>query len=169
MNVSIIAALTADGLIGRNAHHVADWTTPEDKRHFVQITKQAGAVVMGAKTFATIGRALPGRRTIVYTSRPETIRAEGVETTAEPAADLVARLASEGHEGLTVCGGAQIYSLFMEAGLVNELYLNVHPLLFGQGVGLFNGPLESELLLQAATPQPGGTVLLHYVVKAAAS
>ncbi|MEK7152944.1 MAG: dihydrofolate reductase, partial [Patescibacteria group bacterium] len=84
--------LTADGFIGRDASHLSDWTSPEDKKLFIRLTKEAGVMVMGSRTFATIGRALPGRKTIVYTSKPEDFVMEGVEATSETPADLVARL-----------------------------------------------------------------------------
>jgi dihydrofolate reductase len=176
MPTFIIAALTADGFIARTAHHLSDWTSREDKQLFVRLTKQAGVMVMGSATFATIGRALPGRRTIVYTRHPERIKAEGVEiaapgveTTSEPPAALVKRLAGEGVTGLAVCGGAQIYSLFMRAGAVDELYLTISPLLFGQGIRLFNSSLDVKLellgqeLLGQESPNPA-EILLHYRV-----
>jgi dihydrofolate reductase len=61
MKVFVIAALSADGFIAQAEDHVADWTGTEDKKLFVQLTKEAGIMVMGSKTLATIGRALPGR------------------------------------------------------------------------------------------------------------
>lgn len=164
MKVFLIAALTADGFIGRSAEHLADWTSKEDKRLFVRLTKEAGAMVMGAKTFATIGRALPGRRMIVYTRRPETITAEGVETTSEDPVELVGRLAQEGASGLAICGGASIYSLFMQAGVVNELYLTIEPVLFGTGIPLFGQSLENKLSLLACEQLNTNTVLLHYAL-----
>jgi dihydrofolate reductase len=90
MKVVLIAALSADGFIGRHSTHTADWTGTADKRLFVRVTKALGTMVMGASTFATIGRALPGRRTIVYTHHPERVTAAGVETTAQ--ANLVDEL-----------------------------------------------------------------------------
>lgn len=165
MKVFLIAALTADGFIGRHSEHLADWTSPEDKRLFVRLTKQAGAMVMGARTFQTIGRALPGRRMIVYSSHPETIAAEGVEVTSEDPVALVARLESEGAAALAVCGGASIYSLFMEAGAVDELYLTIEPVLFGKGVPLFASELEINLSLLDTEKLNAHTVLLHYAVQ----
>lgn len=164
MKTVLIAAVTADGFIGRSAEHLADWTGGADKKLFVEVTKQAGTLVMGSRTFATIGRALPGRRTIVYTSRPESVTAEGVETTAEPPAELVARLAREGAPGLAVCGGASIYGQFMAAGVVDELYLTIAPLVFGTGVHLFDQTLECKLRLLEVKPLDGDTLLLHYRV-----
>lgn len=165
MKTVIVAAVTADGFIGRTSEHLADWTGKADKKLFVQVTKEAGVMVMGSRTFATIGRALAGRRTIVYTSRPDEITAAGVETTNEAPAELVARLAREGAAGLAVVGGASIYGQFMEAGVVDELYLTVAPLLFGTGVPLFRTTLEARLELLEQSPLDDDTVLLHYRVK----
>jgi dihydrofolate reductase len=164
MKTVLVAALTADGFIGRSSDHLADWTGKADKKLFVRVTKEMGVMVMGSRTFATIGRALPGRRTIVYTSRPEEITAEGVETTGEPPADLVKRLQQEGANGLAVAGGASIYNQFMKAGVVDELYLTITPVLFGQGVRLFTDEMAISLELIDHTALDEDTILLHYKV-----
>jgi dihydrofolate reductase len=164
MKVFIVAATTADGFIGRTADHLADWSSKEDKKLFVKLTKEAGTMVMGSKTFATIGRALPGRKTIVYTRDPHESDIDDVTFTNEAPADLVNRLANEGHESLAICGGASIYSLFMESGVVDELYLTIEPVVFGTGVPLFGNTLENGLTLLSAENLNPSTVLLHYSV-----
>lgn len=164
MKTFIIAAVTADGFIGKHAGHTADWTGGEDKKVFVQLTKEAGVIVMGSRTFGTIGRALPGRRNIVYTKHPELITAEGVETTTEPPAELLDRLTREGTQAIAICGGTSIYDLFMRAGLVDELYLTISPLLFGDGVRLFENSLEASLRLLDTSPVGTNSILLHYTV-----
>jgi dihydrofolate reductase len=165
MKVFILAALTADGLIGRDATHLADWTSSEDKKLFVKLTKKAGVIVMGSKTYGTIGRVLPGRRMVVYTRQPDDLSTDGVETTSEPPRELIKRLESEGAKGIAVCGGASIYDLFMEAGVVDELYLTIEPLLFGKGVSLFSHSKEAHLELLDSHTFSSGTIQLHYAVK----
>jgi dihydrofolate reductase len=164
MKTVLVAAVTADGFIGRDASHLADWTGKADKKLFVDVTKEAGIMVMGSRTFATIGRALPGRRTIVYTSNPQAITADGVETTSEAPATLAKRLEQQGAHGLAICGGASIYQQFMAAGIVDELYLTVAPLLFGTGVPLFSGELHAQLQLLDTRQLDENTMLLHYKV-----
>jgi dihydrofolate reductase len=167
MKVFLVAAITADGFIGRNAGHLADWTSREDKKLFVRLTKQAGTMVMGSKTFATIGRALPGRKTIVYTTRPNEFSVDGVEATDESPVELVARLENDGVKALAVCGGASIYALFMDAGVVDELYLTIEPLLFGTGVPLFSSELDCKLSLLDLEKLNEHSILLHYAVQKA--
>lgn len=164
MKVFIIAAISADGFIARDATDLADWTSTEDKKLFVSLTKEAGVMVMGATTLATIGRALPGRRTIVYTTHPEDINIEGIEPTAEDPKLLVERLKAEGANAVAICGGRSVYSLFMQAGLVDELYLTVEPTVFGDGIGLFKTPLDAKLSLLEATNLNKDAILLHYSI-----
>lgn len=164
MKVFLIAAITADGFIGRGSSHQADWTGKADKKVFVELTKAAGTIIMGSKTFATIGRALPGRRNIVYTSNPAKITAENVEATSEPPEELLARLEREGTRAVAICGGASIYSLFMDHRLADELYLTIVPVLFGQGLTLFSSELATNLELVETTDLEGGAILLHYKV-----
>lgn len=130
----------------------------------MRLTKEAGVIVMGSKTYATIGRALPGRRNIMYTSRPNETAIEGVEPTSETPAQLIHRLEQDGHGGLAVCGGASIYNLFMQAGVVTDLYLTIEPVLFGDGVRLLSEPLEQQLELVESKPLNAHTMLLHYTV-----
>lgn len=164
MKTFIIAAMTADGFIGRDSDHTANWTGGEDKKIFRQLTKEAGVMVMGNRTFATIGHALPGRRTIVYTRTPGSIVAEGVEATDEAPAELLKRLEQEDTHAVAVCGGTTVYDLFMQAGVVDELYFTISPRLFGQGLPLFTHALTASLCLLESTPLADGSVLLHYTV-----
>lgn len=166
MHVFILASITADGFIGRDDQHTSlDWTSPEDKRHFVATTKAAGVMVMGSKTFATIGRGLPGRKTYVYTSQPDKLHGmEGVEPVSIPPAELLQKLQTEGYEQVAVCGGASIYSLFLEAGVVDELVLTVEPLVFGKGLSLLAQRTDVRLRLTASQPLNDNTLLLRYAV-----
>lgn len=170
MKITLIAAISADGKIAQNAKQSSlDWTSKEDTRFFADKTKDIGAVVMGRKTFETIGRPLKDRRTIVMSSTggSETEKFEGrdgVEWTRETPAELVARLSKKGLTGLAVCGGSTIYSQFLEAGLVNELFLTVEPVLFGDGVPLASGFGRIDLKLVESKPMGGG-ILLHFLTQ----
>ena len=71
MKVILMLAMTVDGKIARSTDHAADWTSKEDKKAFVEATKEAGAIIMGRNTFETIGRPLPGRLNLILTSTPD--------------------------------------------------------------------------------------------------
>ncbi|MGD0284667.1 MAG: dihydrofolate reductase family protein [Candidatus Saccharimonadales bacterium] len=164
MKVFIIACLTADGFIGQNADHLSTtWTSPEDTKFFIKMSKEAGVVVMGSRTFSTINRSLPGRRLIVYTPNADDIKVADVETTNEDPVALVKRLENEGAQAVAIAGGASIYAMFMASGVVDELYLTIEPVIFGQGLPLFNETLPAIKLTlidsQALNPN---TMMLHY-------
>lgn len=163
IKVFLIAAMSADGFIARAHNELADWTSKEDKKVFVELTKRAGVMVMGSTTFQTIGRALPGRRNIVYTHK--SIDIEGIETTQETPQELIKRLESEGHAELAVCGGSAIYDMFLQAGVVDELYLTVEPLLFGDGITLAHSSLRTSLKLLERKPLNDDVILMHYEVR----
>lgn len=65
--ITLIVARAANGVIGLN--NTLPWQLPEDLRHF-KATTLGHVLVMGRKTFESIGRPLPGRRTIVLTRDP---------------------------------------------------------------------------------------------------
>ncbi|PRY63632.1 dihydrofolate reductase [Knoellia remsis] len=100
--VSLIAAVGRNGVIG--AEGGMPWHLPEDFRFFKRTT-MGHPMVMGRKTFESIGRVLPGRRTIVVTRQADWRHAD-VETAHSFAEGL--DLAGPGEE-VFVVGGGEIY------------------------------------------------------------
>lgn len=101
--VSLIAAVARNGVIGLDG--AMPWHLPEELAHF-KATTMGHALVMGRRTFDSIGRALPGRRTVVVTRDP-TWHHPGVET-AHSFAEAIS-LAGPADE-VFVAGGAQVYA-----------------------------------------------------------
>lgn len=158
----IIAALTADGYIAKHEHHPASWTSKADKKTFVSLTKKAGVVIMGSRTFETIGHPLKDRRTIVY-AKDKTY--EGVETTKEDPEKLLEKLEKEGVKEVAICGGTSIYTLFMERGLIQKLFLTIEGVLFGKGINIFNKDLDIKLSLVSSRQIGDNTILLEYNIE----
>jgi dihydrofolate reductase len=161
MHTFIIAAISADGYIAKDEHHPAFWTSKEDKKRFVELTKRAGVVVMGSSTFKTLPRPLKERVNIVY-SRSQTF--EGAEVTQKNPVELLAELESRGFKEVAICGGSYIYSMFMKSNMVNMLYLTVEPIIFGAGVRLFNEEMHFQLTLVSSVQTENGALLLEYKV-----
>lgn len=167
MKILFVAAVSMDGYVAQSAEQNSlEWTSKEDTQFFVQKTKEAGVVVMGRKTFDTIGRPLKGRRLIVMTRQPSlSFEGEGVEYTTASATALIEQLASEGVEQVVIAGGPQIWSLFLEAGLVTDVFLTVEPVLFGGGVRFcaLDQPMRFELVESRQLNEHA--VMQHYCVK----
>jgi dihydrofolate reductase len=101
--LSIIVAMDEDGVIGRAGS--LPWHLPDDLRHF-KATTMGHVLVMGRRTLDSIGRALPGRRTVVLSRNPAFHPPEGVEVAADLEAALsLVRDAPE----VFVVGGASVY------------------------------------------------------------
>ena len=102
--LSLIVAVAENGVIGRD--NALPWHIPEDLRWFKQVTS-GKTVVMGRKTFQSIGRPLPNRLNIVVTRAPG-FAAEGVQI----AHSLDEAIGKGGDGEILVIGGS---SLFAEA------------------------------------------------------
>ncbi len=169
MHTFIIAAVSADGFIACHDSHLSTkWTSKEDLQFFSQRTKQAGACVMGYSTFATIGRPLPGRVIYVLTRDASKLAGcdpEFVRPVECAPAELAHRVQADGFSELAVCGGASVYAQFMQAGLVDTLYLTYEPIVFGQGISLFSEGMEQHLELQELRKLNDHAVLHTYSVQ----
>lgn len=114
--IALIAAQAENRVIGLD--NKMPWHLPEDLQYFKKITL-GKPVIMGRKTFESIGRPLPGRTNIVVT-RQSDWRAEGVVTA--PSLEQALSLAEqESPDELMVIGGAQIYAEALP--LAQRIYL----------------------------------------------
>jgi dihydrofolate reductase len=116
--LSIVVAMNQKGLIGQEGR--LPWRLPEDLKHFKKIT-MGHPVIMGRKTFASIGRPLPGRTNILLSRQPH-FAAAGMETCHSLAEALdFARQSPGGQEECFIIGGAEIYALAYD--LVDRIYV----------------------------------------------
>lgn len=124
-----MVAMASNGVIGRENR--LPWHLPEDLRYFKRITL-GKPIIMGRKTFESIGRPLPGRPNIVVSrsvdwSAPGVTVADSLESALHSAQALAA---ASGAEELIVIGGAQIYAAALP--LASRLYVTeVHAAVAG--------------------------------------
>lgn len=119
MTLSAIVAMASNRCIGRD--NALPWRLPEDLQHFKRLT-MGHTLVMGRKTYQSIGRPLPGRTTLVVTHQPDW-RAEGVQV-VHSLEEALAR--AEGHE-VFIAGGAQLYAQALPHVRRLHLTLLEHP------------------------------------------
>src|SRR3989304_2358277 len=106
MRISIIAAVAESGVIGRGGK--LPWHLSDDLRRFKRLT-MGHTIVMGRRTWESIGRPLPGRRAIVVSRRPGyRVDDQSVEVaTSLENALLIANAAGE--DEVFIVGGAELY------------------------------------------------------------
>ncbi len=165
MKVILLMAMTVDGKIARHADQFIDWSGAADKKLFVQMTKKAGVLVMGSRTYDTIGHPLPGRKNIVLTRNKNRCSNDKnlVFTDLAPAA-LLEDLKKAGYSEVILGGGSTINSLFARANLIDEMVLTIAPKIFGTGLGLFSDELDLNLQLQSVGKLDTERVVLRYKV-----
>lgn len=114
MRISLIAAMDRNRVIGKN--NKLPWKLPSDLKHFHDLTL-GKTVVMGRRTFESIGRSLPNRTNIVITS-DEGYSAPGAKIVHSVAEALKA---FGEDEEVMIIGGASIYKQFLP--LATKIYL----------------------------------------------
>ncbi len=165
MKVTLMIAVTADGKIAKDASHYPDWTGTADKKFFKQIALDAGVIIMGSATYATIGKPLPNRRNIVITRRTDRVSSHNnLEVTNSQPIEILQKLKLEGFDHALLIGGAQINTLFAKAGLINEMILTYCPKIFGSGLALFSEPLAMDLELLTIKQLEAHVFYAHYRV-----
>lgn len=110
--VALVVAVAENGVIGRNG--ALPWRMPSDLKMFRKVTL-GKPVIMGRKTFQSIGKALAGRDNLVVT-RDAAFKAEGVEAFAsvdEAVARAQALAAARGVDEIAVIGGADIFKAML--------------------------------------------------------
>ena len=167
MKVTLIAELTADGFIAKDDAHLSTrWTSKEDSLFFLERAKHAGHMIVGSKTFATFNRQMKGRKMYVYSRSLEVENAynNDIEVVSLAPKELIADLAKRGIEEVLITGGSSIYTLFMNAGVIDTLLLTHEPVIFGTGVTLFNEAVSAKLQLSLVHNLSDQTKVFEYEV-----
>ncbi len=114
--LSIVVAKAKNNIIGKNNEIV--WHLPEDLKHFRELTT-GHTVIMGRKTYESLGKPLPNRKHIIFSQNPDLkINEENVQVVHSllEIQDLI-----EGEEEAFVIGGAMIYNFLMP--YVKKMYV----------------------------------------------
>ena len=106
MKITLVAAIASNNVIGKE--NSLPWNIPEDLKRFKQMTS-GHTILMGRKTFDSIGRPLPNRQNIVMT-KDENFEQEGIKVIND--FDEALELIKESNEDVFVIGGSKIYELF---------------------------------------------------------
>lgn len=120
MRFNLIAAQSLNGVIGNSGQ--IPWHLPSDMAFFRRMT-EGNVVIMGRKTFESMGRPLPNRRNILLTHNPR-YRADGVEVFhhVDEMVTCVSRTCALGQEAFII-GGEAVYQHFLEKA--STLYLTL--------------------------------------------
>lgn len=155
--ISIIAAIGKNREIGKKNGLL--WHIPEELRHFKQIT-MGHPVIMGRKTYESIGRPLPGRINIVISQSitPGVIRGVMTVKSLESAIELAKK--QPGADGIFIIGGASVFEQALP--LTDKLYLTMVEAEFPDADAFFPNYSDFKKIITQKQEQ-AGEYLLNYL------
>lgn len=171
MKTTLIAAVSLDGYITRHDQPGSGFTSPEDKQFFQQAVLGFDCLIFGARNYQQsrdwIHQHLRQDQLKVVLSRdPSKYRSEQrpnqLEFTDQQPRALVTELEKRGHRNACLLGGGQIYGLFLAEKAVDELWLTLEPVLFGDGIKLAEAKIDLRAELLSHEQLNRSTLLLKY-------
>jgi dihydrofolate reductase len=127
--------------------------------------------LLGRKTYEAAaaqggGGSMPGVKAYVFSRTLKTIPGKGAELVSSDAGDFVRALKAQPGKDIIVMSGGNLASSLLKAGVIDEIGLNVHPVLLGSGVPAFLDPgIRVGLELTECRAIDGGCVFVNYRVK----
>lgn len=117
MSISLIVANTENGVIGKSGD--MPWSMPQELKRFRKLTKNS-IVLMGRKTYETIGKPLDSRHNYILTKGELKIDGAFVFSEIEDALeDMKTRFPNT---EIFIIGGATVYKMFLESNLIDKIY-----------------------------------------------
>ncbi|HEX3253291.1 MAG TPA: dihydrofolate reductase family protein [Pyrinomonadaceae bacterium] len=133
--------------------------------------KTIDTIVMGRRTYEVAARSGPlpvhtGVKTYVLSRTLKKRNTKQLSFVSEDAVDFVRRLKAEDGKDICLMGGGILAKPLLEAGLIDEIGLNIHPVLLGSGVPLFHEmPQQIDLELLKCQQLSNGCVVVTYRTK----
>jgi dihydrofolate reductase len=115
MTLTIVVAISENRAIGKDNKLL--WRLPKDLKHFKEITT-GHTIIMGRKTYESVGKPLPNRRNIIITRQAITIEGCEVVNSIDAAIDLC-----KDEQEVFIVGGSEIYKQAMK--LTDRIYLTI--------------------------------------------
>ena len=161
------------GLMANGCYAVVDESNQSDKINldealpkevnadWAQRVGKIGNLIIGRRTFELFGSHMPGIETVVISHSP--LGDDGVSVVASPA-EALSLLEKKGFDTALVGGGAKLISTFLSRGLVDELYINIYPLI-SKGAYALSENFQASLELIGVEKLNPDIVQLHYRVR----
>lgn len=170
MKVTLYMAMSLNGIIARESNE-EDFLSHKNWETFVELAHLTGCMIWGRKTHEVVKTweksyldEIGDITKVVVTSRSDYAVGDGFERAASPE-DALELLEQQGFKSVILTGGSRLNSSFSKKGLIDEVILNVEPVVLGKGIPLFaEDEFEARLDLLGVKRLDEGLVQLHYKV-----
>lgn len=170
MKTILYMAMTVNGKVA-GAGDDTSWTSKEDWDGFHAMCKKTGNAVIGRRTYEVVkkeGTQLDDILTVVLTHDSTLLAKQSPHTifTDKPPKDILTMLERKGFKEALIAGGGILNTVFLKESLIDEIYIDIEPLILGRGIPLFaDGDFAPRLkLLEVKQLGNRQTVQLHYKV-----
>lgn len=167
MKVIMYMAITANGMIAKTNHETS-WSKAEWKS-YLQMIRKTKNVIIGRKTFEIMKKENvfeeAGNPITIVLSK-KTHQTNGRTIFVKTPSAALAELTKRKLKTALIAGGGKANAAFLKQNFVDEIYLDIEPVIFGQGISLFSkGNFEKKLDLIETRMLNQETIQLHYRVK----
>jgi dihydrofolate reductase len=171
MKVILYMATTANGMIARE-NDDSDFLSGSEWKEYLRMVKSCGNCIIGRRTYEFCTSdpnqtfPFPNAINVVMTKKKFKNKwPNQVIFTDKSPKGILTMLRQKGFKFTFLAGGSALNSSFMKAGLVDEIYIDIVPLVLGKGITLFaDASFEHKLRLIDSKKFLGGVVQLHYKV-----
>ncbi len=166
MKVIMYMAITANGMIAKTNDNTS-WISEEEWNCYSQSTQKARCLIVGRRTYNILTEQpefseLKDVKLVVVTSQKINLKQDNHHIASSPLEAL--KILSDFNE-VIVAGGGILNAAFLNENLVDELFLDVEPIILGKGIPLFNGQdFEIKLNLIGQNKITENELQLHYKV-----
>lgn len=151
-----------DGFIAEGDNDNLSWGSSEDKKFFKEKSTEIGNIVMGYKTYTTMPPKVFETRNWFILAEDQNNNTNNVRFINGDVKDIVARLESQGIKELLVAGGSNVYSQFINADLIDEMFITIAPVVLGKGIRAFNSDKIRKFKLVDKSDLTDQEIVLHY-------
>lgn len=169
MKVILYMATSLNGNITRGKND-SSWVDKEDWKYFNKITSDSKVMIMGSETYKEFTDDFPQKQALnIVMTKKETLlkkKINGAVFTDKYPKEILKMIEKLGYKQACLIGGEKINTSFVKDNLIDEIYVDIHPLLVGKGLRLF-GNIDKyfrKLKLLDIKKLDKGLVLLHYKV-----
>lgn len=170
MTTVLYMAQTVNGMVA-DMHDDTAFVSEAGWNFYKEVVANSQVVIMGRRTFEVMEKEdslsyLEGKMVVVLTSNPQDSGKENVFMTGDSPNDIIKNLREQGFTEIFISGGGITNAGFLQAGLVDQLVLDIEPKLLGQGIPLC-APTDCQIDLQLERSEEFGTggVRLFYAVQ----
>lgn len=172
MKVILYMAITLNGIIAKEDDDTS-WVTETEWRSYSGMIKKAGNMIIGRRTYEVMlennefNKSNLNKIKIMVLTHDASLQIHNPKfvSIAKSPKEAINILHKQGFEMIMVCGGGGLNASFMKNNLVDEIYLDIEPIVFGKGIRLFeDSNFESKLKLLEVKKFSLNEIQLHYEV-----